>query len=225
MAKEEVESKATEPEAVQEGPSVADITEYVSSILTLRYDVNERVIYLMGDIDEDSARQFIVILNFLDNIANEPIRVLLSSDGGAEESGYAIYDAIKLARNAVLVDGIGMVASIAAIVLQAGDVRRLSQNAVFMVHHGSITMPDHVEQDKVMAISRLIETNNVKYHSLIANRTGIPVAEIRKMSEEETYLSATEAVRKGFADFLWLPKKKSTTKLLKRWVDSYKEKK
>ena len=212
--------------APEEGPTVADITDYVTSILTLRYDVNERVIYLMGGIDDDQARQFIILLNFLDNIAKEPIRILLSSDGGSEEAGYAIYDAIKLARNPVLIDGIGMVASMAAVILQAGDVRRLSQNSVYMIHHGSMSMPDHVEQDKVMAISRLIETNNVKYHTLMANRTGLAMAEICKMSEEETYLSAGDAVRKGFADYLWLPpRKKNTKKLLSRWVAGYQDKK
>ncbi len=217
--------KETTEAAIDEGPTVADVTEYLTGVLSLKYDVNERVIYLMGDIDDEMARHFIIVLNFLDNIANEPIRILLNSDGGSEAAGYAIFDAIKLAKNPVLIDGIGMVASMAAVIIQAGDVRRLSNNAVFMIHHGSMSMPDHVEQDKVMAISRLIETNNIKYHTLMANRTGIPMADIRKMSEEETYLSATEAVRKGFVDLLWLPKKKSTTKLLRRWVDAYKEKK
>ncbi len=220
MAKDTIDGMDAE-----EGPSVAAVNEYVAGILSLRYDINERVIYLMGDIDEDSARQFIIVLNFLDNLASEPIRVLLSSDGGSEEAGYAIYDAIKLARSAVLVDGIGMVASMAAVIIQAGDVRRLAPNASFMIHHGSITMPDHVEQDKVQAISRLIETNHIKYHTLMANRTGIPITDIRKMSQEETYLGAADAVRRGFADFLWMPKKKNTKKLLATWVEGYKEKK
>ncbi len=208
-----------------DGPTVAEVSEYVAGILALKYDVNQRTIYLIGEINEESTRQFIIVLNFLDNLSKEPIRIILSCPGGEEEAGYAIFDAIKLARSPVLVDGIGMVASMAAIVIQAGDVRRLSPNAVFMIHHGSMGMPDHIEQDKVLAIGRLIATNNIKYHTLLANRTGIPIQEIRKMSEEETYLDATQAVRKGFADFLWMPKKKSTTKLLKQWVNGYQEKK
>ncbi len=210
---------ANKQDGDEELPTIGEVNEYVANILTLRYDINERTIYLIGEINEESTRQFIVVLNFLDNLCHEPIRIILSCPGGEEEAGYAIYDAIRLANSPVLVDGIGMVASMAAIVIQAGDVRRLSNNAVFMIHHGSMSLPGHLEQDKVLAIGRLIETNNIKYHTLLAKRTGIPIKEIRKMSEAETYLDATEAVRMGFADYLWLPKKKGVAKLMKRWVE------
>lgn len=204
--------------------SSADVSEYVAGLIALKFDVNERTMYLMGEIDAEVAAQFIIVLDFLNNVSHDPIRIILSCPGGEEEAGYAIYDAVRLSKSPVLIDGIGMVASMAAVVLQAGDIRRLSQNAVFMIHNGSMSLPDHLEQDKVVSLSNLIKTNAQKYHNLLSQRSRLPLEEIRKMSEAETFMSAGDAVRKGFADYLWLPRKKRTEKLLRKWVSGHQKK-
>lgn len=197
---------------------VSAVSEYVAGIIALKYDLHERTMYLMEKIDEAVAAHFIIVLNFLNSISHDPIRVILSSPGGEEEAGYAIYDAIRLSNSPVLIDGMGEVYSMAALILQAGDVRRLSPNATFMIHNGEITLPDSLEQDKVLSLGELLKTRAQKYHTILSQKSGIPLNEIRTMSQAETFMNATEAVRKGFADYLWLPRKKRTERLLRQWV-------
>jgi len=198
-----------QPEAPQEesSPSILEVNEYVSNILDLRYDLDSRTIYVMEPICSELAERFIITLNFLDMIGEDPIRLVLSSPGGEETAGYAMFDAIRLAKCQVNIEGIGEVSSIAAVVIQAGDVRSMSENAVFMIHNGSIAL-GHMEQDKVQSVSRQIERGNAKYHKLLASRSALFIEEIRKMSEAETFLTAEEALEAGFIDEILIPTKK-----------------
>ena len=181
-------------------PALAnDLTSRIGNCLSLGADPTCNTLYLVGEIDDELAYRFLVGLHVLDSIGM-PIKVVMCSPGGSDSAGCAIYDAIRLAKNHVTIDGYGCVQSIAALILQAADCRRLSPETRFMIHNGSINMSGGVDANTMVSIGREIEHNNIRYSRILADRSGKSLSEIKALCNEETYYSANEAVDFGFAD-------------------------
>ena len=119
------------------------------------YDVYTpaRLVYLGGSIDDDTAEIFIKNIRLLDHVSNEDITVLIDSEGGSVRSGLAIIDAIKECNSKVITHVIGCAWSMGAIIMQAGDHRKISSNATVMIHVGSDSYPE----DHSMNIKRWIK--------------------------------------------------------------------
>lgn len=164
-------------------------------------DFDNRVIYLIGTITEEQAYRFIVNLTSMERVTGG-ISVLLSSSGGDEAAGFAIYDAIALCNRKVTVHGLARVQSIAAVILQAGTKRLLSPECRFMVHHGSVGIDGDIDMNTLISIGKEAERVNETYQRLLATRSCQPIQLVRELCQKETYLTAREAVRLGFADEL-----------------------
>jgi ATP-dependent Clp protease protease subunit len=161
-------------------------------------DVEGRVVYLVGDVDEAVVVRFLAALHVLD-AEESPVRVILSSDGGGVDAGMAIYDAIRTTRSRVTVDCYGACQSIAALILQAADVRRVSPECRLMIHNGSVRV-ENTSADTMESIGREVALLNRRYWEILARRSGLTTDRIKEMCQVETYLSAAEAVEAGLAD-------------------------
>ena len=96
-----------------------------------------KTLRLFGDVDEQLAEQAISSLFILDQTkVEQPITILLNSDGGDVTQGWAIIDAIKQCQSSVTIHVIGAAESMAAFILQAADRRVISPNALLMLHVG-----------------------------------------------------------------------------------------
>src|SRR5258706_11387780 len=130
---------------------------------TVALDPDRRLLYLVGDIDERSCFEFLLLFNKLQE-SGEPIRIIMSSTGGLEFAGYAMYDAIRQSENEVIIEGYGIIGSIASAVFQAADFRGLSEHCQVMIHHGSIDgTPDSIPQDTIVDLAKQIEAGNKRY--------------------------------------------------------------
>lgn len=162
-------------------------------------DVDTRTIYLVGEVDNNMLHRFVAAFEVLDSTSG-PIRILLSTPGGSEPDGYAIYDMLKLARNAVVIEGYGAVQSIGSLILQAADLRLLSPECRVMVHNGSVEFGQALNTDTLVAIGKEVERNNKRYIDALSVKSSLSVSKIKELVDEETYMSAAEAVQYGFAD-------------------------
>lgn len=164
---------------------------------------SQRTVYIFGHIT-DQTLSVIPQLHELDKTKGE-IRIVLSSPGGEDYVGYAIYDCIKSLKNKVTIYGMGEVCSIATIIFLASGNRGLSKNTVLMIHNGSLVMgggSPQIAMDEINKLSRHCDRTNEKYYSLINGETGIPVPIIRKWCAEERYFEAAEALANGFATYV-----------------------
>lgn len=164
-------------------------------------DVQNRTLYLIGEIDDTTSRNFIIAFSLLDQV-DGPITIVLVSPGGDEDSGYAIFDIIRTAKNNVIMKGFGSVHSIAAIIFQAGDEKYLSPLSSMMIHNGSVDMGSTMEVDKIIVAGKIFQENNLKYQKILSEFSGNSIETIAKWCTEEKYFTANEAVEKGFADGL-----------------------
>jgi len=180
-----------------------DQTDRLINILEQGVDWSTRTVYIIGNIDDEKSFGLIPVVRLLDE-SKGPIKVFLSSHGGDESAGFAIFDALRLTKNDVRIYGFGGVYSIAALILQAGGLRFLAPHSQVMMHNGSIGIESggSMDSDKVEQLGREAAQNNARYHEAIATRSGIAVEKIRAFCREEKYFRAEAAVELGLADGL-----------------------
>ena len=68
-----------------------------------------RLIYLTGEINEDTATEFIKNIRLMDHVTDKDITVLINSEGGDIHNGMAIYDAIRECNSKVITHAVGIV--------------------------------------------------------------------------------------------------------------------
>lgn len=123
--------------------------------------------------------------------------VHINSLGGDVYEGYAIHDILRATGKKIITQAEGLVASIATVVYLSGDERLITDNSELMIHNPwGITSGDSATVQKY-ADSLSKEEN--KLATFYAKKTGGDVEEIKAMMQEETYLTADEAISKGFA--------------------------
>lgn len=151
--------------------------------------------------DEDSinAKEFVEELN---QVTVSRIELHINSPGGDVFAGYTIYNALIAWGRAVpgrtiavIIDGLA--ASIASVIAMAGDSIAMPEASVIMIHNPwSFTCGDAEEHRRTAAELDVIAGQIGKIY---ADRTGLPVEQCRELMNAETYLSADEAVKLGFA--------------------------
>jgi ATP-dependent Clp protease, protease subunit len=177
--------------------SIESVYGYHSQVLGTSADHVRRIIHLFGEIDESASYRFCVALGIMDREDGD-IVVYLSSTGGSVEDGFAIYDSIRMARNRVVVVGFGPIMSMAAVIMQAAELRLMAPNARFMIHDGHVG----VETTALKFASAAREMNRCleRMVEILAERSGLTSQKILRLLNEETYLSASEAMESGFID-------------------------
>jgi ATP-dependent Clp endopeptidase proteolytic subunit ClpP len=132
----------------------------------------------------------------------EPIEITINSPGGSVLDGLALYDAIlRLRRKGhhVTTRGTGLIASMATILMQAGDERILDANSWFMVHEVSAGTRGTVSEmeDQAAFVKRL----NDRLHEILAERSTLTKRQIlSRTKKKDDWMSAAQAVEVGFAD-------------------------
>ena len=163
----------------------------------------ERTLFVFGEISPTVSGQIIEELHRLDLVEGD-INITLQSQGGDEVSGYAIYDAIVMCKNKVAITGIGEVSSMAAIILQAADWRRLTYNSTFLVHNGTTPIETdgegHANQDAVIELAEKLKKDNQRYYNILCERSLQPEQTVKDWCFADEAFTAEEAVNVGFAD-------------------------
>jgi len=176
-----------------------DFVQRATDCLELGVDLENRTLYIVGDLGEDKGHKYVALFQMLDSTPG-PIKVVIISGGGYEQVGYALYDAIRLADNEVTTIGLGHVHSIAALVLQAGAIRALSPECTFMIHNGTLELEGSLSSNEVVGLGEEARMHNEHYHSILQRHSGQPLKVIREWCLGDKYFSAAEAVKNGFAD-------------------------
>lgn len=127
----------------------------------------------------------------------DSIEVTIMSPGGSVLEGLAIYDALRASDKKIKTSALGMAASIASIIFMAGDEREVSDNAEIMVHNASVVTGGnkHTLKDAIETLDGM----DKKLIDIYTSRTGLSVDEVSSLLDKETFMSADEAVSKGFA--------------------------
>lgn len=134
----------------------------------------------------------------LDQLKDQDIKVRLNCPGGDVFQGYAMYNAIKENGQCdIYIDGLA--ASMASIIMLAGRKIYASKNAMIMIHNPSIGGYEG-DSKKLKSITQLLDKVKQLAIESYSERTGIDSEELATMLDAETWLTAQEALEKGFID-------------------------
>lgn len=126
------------------------------------------------------------------------IKLLLNSPGGSVFDGMAIYNILAAERPKLEIEVLGLAASIASIIALAGSKLTMAEGSYYMIHSPwTLAMGDSEELRKTADI---LDKMGGEFEKMYTAKTGLSADEIKKMMADETWLTASEAVDKGFAD-------------------------
>ena len=162
----------------------------------------EAELLLYGVIGDEGLWSDITAKEFSDELKEvedaKVIRVRVNSPGGDVFAGQAIYSMLKRCKAEVIGYVDGLAASIASLVLMACDKVIMPKNAMLMIHK-----PWTATAGNANDMAKTIETlNKVEEAMLTAyvDKTGLTEDEIKELLAAETWLTASDALNKGFAD-------------------------
>jgi ATP-dependent Clp protease, protease subunit len=191
-------------------PELSDrlVSELVDSVKqVLRKEAAERLrdLYLVGDIDKDSARIFIERLRDAANDNGRPIAVYLNTAGGNVTDGLAIHDSIQeiISRGIeVTIVVQGMAYSMGSVVLQAASPgRRFTfPHSWIMIHEPAKWAGWQSTTAAAHHLDRLRQMQGQIYR-ILADRSGRPLRQIiRDTKRTDFYLDARRALAYGLVD-------------------------
>jgi ATP-dependent Clp endopeptidase proteolytic subunit ClpP len=143
-----------------------------------------------------TAAQFADDLKAAGDVRSIHIRV--NSEGGSVFQGLAIYNTLLShgAKVTATVDGIA--ASIASVIICAAQTISIAKNGIVMIHNpATIAAGDAAEFTKMAAILAKVKGSMI---SAYKRHSPLSVAKISAMCDEETWMTAEEAVENGFAE-------------------------
>lgn len=132
---------------------------------------------------------------------NEDIVLEVNSNGGLVTVGSEIYTALKNYKGHVTVEVTGMAASAASVAIMGADTVKISPTAQIMIHKALLTRATGNSDDLEKAVNALKSSDQSIVNAYVS-KTGLSENEIFEMMKNETFMSANEAIEKGFADEL-----------------------
>jgi len=170
--------------------------------------LKDRIIFLGGEIDDDSANLVVAQMLFLEMEDPESdIMLYINSPGGSVTAGMAIYDTMRYLRCEVSTLCVGMAASMGAFLLSAGakGKRKALPNAEIMIHQplggarGQAT-DIQIQAEQILRIKK-------RLNELLSQHTGKPLSEIEKDVERDHFLTAEQALEYGLIDEIIPPRR------------------
>ena len=162
--------------------------------------LNNRIIFLSGEINDYVSNLVVSELLYLDSISNDEISLYINSPGGSVTSGMAIYDTMQFIKSDVRTICVGLAASMAAVILAAGKKgkRNALQNSEVMIHQPLGGAQGQATEIKIVA-DHILYTKD-KINSILSKLTKQPIDKIRKDTERDYYLSSNDAKKYGIID-------------------------
>ena len=155
-------------------------------------------INLFSDIGTISAQEFANELMFLDNMQLDSIDIHINSKGGSVFEGFGILMAIKNATTHTTTINDGIAFSMAGVVMQAGDTRKMVDFGQLMIHDPAFSNGTEPENEKQKDILQRIKDSLVQIFAG-ATRKKKPET-ISKLMANETFFTAQEALDAGLID-------------------------
>jgi ATP-dependent Clp protease protease subunit len=163
--------------------------------------LRERVIFLVGPVNDQTANLVVAQLLFLESEnPDKDINFYINSPGGSVSAGMAIYDTMNFIKPDVSTLCTGMAASMGAFLLAAGAKgKRFSlPNSKIMIHQPLGGMQGQASDIEIHA-NEILKTR-ATLNKILADKTGQSLERIERDTERDYFLSSDEAKEYGLVD-------------------------
>ena len=163
--------------------------------------LKERVIFLVGPVNDQSANLIVAQLLFLESEnPDKDISLYINSPGGSVSAGMAIYDTMQFIKPDVSTLCTGLAASMGAFLLAAGAKgKRFSlPNSRIMIHQPLGGAQGQAADIEIQA--REILYLRERLNAILAEKTGRSIEQISRDTDRDNFMSAEQAVDYGMID-------------------------
>lgn len=163
--------------------------------------LKERVIFLVGQVEDYMANLVVAQLLFLESEnPDKDIHLYINSPGGSVTAGMAIYDTMQFIKPDVSTMCIGQAASMGALLLTGGAAgkRYCLPHSRVMIHQPLGGFQGQASDFDIHA--REILTIREKLNKILAHHTGQALKKVQQDTDRDNFLSAEQAVEYGLID-------------------------
>ncbi|MDP2178410.1 MAG: ATP-dependent Clp endopeptidase proteolytic subunit ClpP [Methylobacter sp.] len=163
--------------------------------------LKERVIFLVGQVEDYMANLVVAQLLFLESEnPDKDIHLYINSPGGSVTAGMSIYDTMQFIKPDVSTMCIGQAASMGALLLTGGakGKRYCLPHSRMMIHQPLGGFQGQASDFDIHA--REILSIREKLNQILADHTGQPIEKVRLDTDRDNFLSSADAVSYGLID-------------------------
>jgi len=163
--------------------------------------LRERVVFLVGEINDQTANLVVAQLLFLESEnPDKDVHLYINSPGGSVSAGLSIYDTMQFIKPDVSTMCLGFAASMGAFLLAAGARgKRFSlPNSKVMIHQ--VLGGTHGQATDIEIHARDILRTKEQLNRILAERTGQALEKIQRDTERDYFMTADEACGYGIVD-------------------------
>ena len=163
--------------------------------------LKERVIFLIGPVEDQMANLVVAQLLFLESEnPDKDIHIYINSPGGSVSAGLAIYDTMQFVRSNVSTMCIGQAASMGAMLLAGGEKgkRFCLPHSRMMIHQPLGGFQGQATDIEIHAKEILLLRD--KLNKILSIHTGQSLETIEKDTERDNFMSGEDAVAYGLID-------------------------
>src|SRR6186997_1177413 len=163
--------------------------------------LKERVIFLVGEVNDQTANLVVAQLLFLESEnPDKDISFYINSPGGSVSAGMAIYDTMQFIKPNVSTLCVGQAASMGALLLTAGakGKRFCLPNSRVMIHQPMGGFQGQASDIEIHA--KEILYLKARLNEILAKHTGQKIETIERDTDRDNFLSADQAVQYGLVD-------------------------
>jgi len=163
--------------------------------------LKERVIFIVGPIEDQMANLVVAQLLFLESEnPDKDIHLYINSPGGSVTAGLSIYDTMQFIKPEVGTMCVGQAASMGAFLLSGGakGKRLILPNARTMIHQPSGGAQGQASDIEIQAKEILFLRERL--NRMLSEHTGQPMEVIERDTERDRFMSAEQSVEYGLVD-------------------------
>ncbi|SHI35319.1 ATP-dependent Clp protease proteolytic subunit ClpP [Mesonia phycicola] len=162
--------------------------------------LEERKVFLWGQVDDKSAKHVVERLMYLDAVGSGDIQFYINSPGGYVTSGFSIYDTMQSLSSDVSTICTGLAASMGSILLSAGTKgkRFIMPNAKVMIHQPSGGARGQASNIEIQA-QEILKTKEVSAQ-ILADNCEQSFEKVMKDFNRDYWMDASESLAYGIVD-------------------------
>lgn len=170
--------------------------------------IERNTINLFGEIDGKMSEMVIAQLQYIDDKFNRDdvpkeervITIQINSPGGSVTDGLALLDTMNYIDAKIRTVGLGMCASMAAVLLSAGTrgMRCATENCEVLIHQplGGVSG----QASDILIAANRIKNVREKLNGILSENTGQSLQRIEKDTDRDTIFTAEQALKYGLID-------------------------
>lgn len=163
--------------------------------------LNERIVFLTGEIDDFTTELIKANLLYLDSISNDDITLYINSGGGEVYAGLGLLDTMDYINSDIRTINTGLAASMAAVILCSGTKgkRKALKRSRTMIHQ-PMTFGGLQQASDLEIEAREVNSLKSELYEIISEKTNQSYNKVYKDGDRDYWMSSKDALKYGMID-------------------------